>query len=72
MDVTFPIFSTGFLSFFILDPLGNVPILLSILKNIDKQKQSKIIIREMLIGLLILIVFVFFGEQFLSLFHLQT
>ena len=72
MDATFPIFSTAFLIFFILDPLGNVPLLLSILKNIDKKKHSKIIIREMLIGLLILIVFLFFGEQFLNLFHLQT
>ena len=51
MDATFPIFSTAFLLFFILDPLGNVPLLLSILKNIDKEKHSKIIIREMLIAL---------------------
>lgn len=72
METTFPIFSTAFLIFFILDPLGNVPLLLSILKNIDKQRHSKIIIREMLIGLSILIVFLFFGESFLSLFHLQT
>lgn len=72
MENTFPIFSTAILIFFILDPFGNVPLLLSILKNIDKQRHSKIIIREMLIGLAILIVFLFFGKQFLSLFHLQT
>ena len=72
METTFPIFSTAILIFFILDPFGNVPLLLSILKNIDKQKRSKIIIREMLIGLFILVVFLFFGEQFLSLFHLET
>lgn len=72
MENTFPIFSTAVLIFFILDPFGNVPLLLSILKNIDKHKHSKIIIREMLIGLLILVIFLFFGEQFLSLFHLET
>ena len=72
MENTFPIFSTAVLLFFILDPLGSVPLLLSILKNIDKKKHSKIIIREMLIGLIILLIFLFFGEQFLSLFHLQT
>jgi multiple antibiotic resistance protein len=72
METTFPIFSTAVLIFFILDPFGNVPLLLSILKNIDKQKRSKIIIREMLIGFFILVVFLFFGEQFLSLFHLET
>jgi len=72
MESTFSIFSTAVLIFFILDPLGNVPLLLSILKNIDKKRHSSIIIREMLIGLIILIVFLFFGEQFLSLFHLQS
>ena len=72
MDTTFPIFSTAVLLFFILDPFGNVPLLLSILKNIDKERRSKIIIREMFIGLLILVVFLFFGEHFLSLFHLET
>ena len=72
MESTFSIFSTAVLLFFILDPLGNVPLLLSILKNIDKKRHSKIILREMVIGLIILIIFLFFGEQFLSLFHLQT
>lgn len=72
MEATFPIFSTAILIFFILDPFGNVPLLLSILKSVDKRKHSKIIIREMLIGLLILVIFLFFGEQFLSLFHLET
>jgi len=72
MDSTFPIFSTAVLIFFILDPFGNVPLLLSILKNVDKKRHSKIIVREMLIGLSILVTFLFFGEQFLSLFHLET
>ena len=72
MDTTFPIFSTAVLIFFILDPFGNVPLLLSILKNIDKKKHGKIIIREMFIGFFILVIFLFFGEQFLSLFHLET
>ncbi|HEY7864733.1 MAG TPA: MarC family protein [Psychromonas sp.] len=72
MESTFPLFSTAILLFFILDPFGNVPLLLSILKNVDKQRHSKIIIREMLIGLLILVIFLFFGEGFLSLFHLET
>ncbi|MCW8996269.1 MAG: hypothetical protein OQK77_10700, partial [Psychromonas sp.] len=72
MDNTFSIFSTAVLLFFILDPFGNVPLLLSILKNIDKKKHSQIIIREMLIGFFILLTFLFFGEDFLSLFHLET
>jgi len=72
MESTFPLFSTAILLFFILDPFGNVPLLLSVLKNVDKQRHTKIIIREMLIGFFILVIFLFFGEQFLSLFHLET
>lgn len=72
MDGTFSIISAAILIFFILDPFGNVPLLLSILKNIDKSQHSKIIVREMFIGLFILVIFLFFGEEFLSIFHLET
>lgn len=72
MEGSFSIFSTAVLLFFILDPIGNVPLLLSILKTVDKQRHTRIIIREMLIGFLILMIFLFFGENFLSLFHLSS
>jgi len=71
MDPTFSVISTAILLFFILDPLGNVPLLLNVLKNVDKKNRPKIIIRETLIGLLILVVFLFFGGNFLSIFHLE-
>ncbi len=72
MESSFSIVSTAILLLFILDPFGNIPILLSVLKNVDKQKHLKIIAREMLIGLFILVVFLFFGEAFLDLFGLET
>ena len=72
MDSSFSVFSTAILLFFILDPLGNIPLLLSILKKVDKKRHTKIIIRETLIGLFILLAFLFFGESFLSLFHLES
>jgi multiple antibiotic resistance protein len=57
---------------FILDPFGNVPVILSVLKSVPKSRQRFIIAREMLIGLGILAAFLFFGEAFLQLFHLET
>jgi len=72
MDNTFSIISTAILIFFILDPFGNVPLLLSILKNVDKEKHRRVIIREVSIGLVILLTFLFFGEKFLNIFHLET
>ena len=65
------IISTAILLLFILDPFGNVPLLLSILKSVDDSKKMPIIIRELLIGLVILIVFLFFGEKILDIFGLE-
>lgn len=68
----FSIISTMFLLVFILDPFGNVPLVLSILKNMTPQKRYRTILRESIIGLFILLIFFFFGENFLAMFHLQT
>lgn len=68
----FSILSTALLLFFILDPLGNVPLVLSLLKDYSPQHRRKIVIRECLIGLAILIAFLFGGETFLNVFHLET
>ena len=65
------IISTSILLLFILDPFGNIPLLLSVLKNIDDSKKMPIIIRELLIGLAILILFLFFGEKILDIFGLE-
>ncbi len=72
MEVNFSIISTAIVLTFILDPFGNVPLLLTILKDVDAKKHRRIIIREMIIGLVILILFLFAGRNFLNLFHLET
>lgn len=61
------ILSAAITLFLILDPFGNVPIFLSILKSYDAQKRRKIIIREMLIALVVLTLFLFQGNRILSL-----
>ncbi len=52
--------------FFVLNSLGNVPFFVSILNGYPVKRQRKIIAREMLIALFILLLFNFFGEQILS------
>ena len=66
------ILGTAILLMFILDPFGNVPLLLAILKGVDAQKKKSIIIRESLFGLAILLLFFFFGRTILNIFHLET
>ncbi len=70
-DLGSSIVSTAVLLFFLMDPLGNIPILLSVLKGIPPKRQRFIIIRELLLALVILIVFLFGGQRILSFLHLQ-
>lgn len=71
MDLGSSIWSAAVLLFFLMDPLGNIPVLLSILKDIDVKRQRQIILRELLIALAILLVFLWGGESLLNFLHLQ-
>ena len=50
----------------LMDPLGNVPIFLSVLNKTAPEKRRRIVIREMLIALLILLVFLYFGQYIMT------
>ncbi len=66
------IWSAAITLFLIMDPLGNLPILTSILKNIPEQRHRPIIIRELLIALFVMVLFLFMGETILSVMKLKT
>ena len=72
MDATFSILSTAIVLLFVLDPFGNVAILLPLLDTYGDKRRYRIIIREVIIGLAILLVFLFFGDTFLDIFHFKT
>ena len=56
----------------IMDPLGNIPMFLSILNKIpDENRRRKILIRELLLALLVLLVFLFLGRHLLQCLNLQ-
>jgi multiple antibiotic resistance protein len=65
------IYSAILLLFLILDPVGNIPLFLVALKNVDPRKHYRIIFRELLIGLATLILFLFLGKYILALFHVS-
>ena len=65
------IWSSAVVLFFLMDPLGNVPVVLSVLKDIDPKRQRVIIARELLIALVILLIFLFLGKPMLNFLHLQ-
>jgi MarC family membrane protein len=59
-------FSMAFALFLLMDPIGNVPIYVSVLKDIEPRRQRKIITRELCIALVIIILFYFLGDALLG------
>ncbi|OGT60571.1 MAG: hypothetical protein A3F14_06005 [Gammaproteobacteria bacterium RIFCSPHIGHO2_12_FULL_43_28] len=55
----------------IMDPLGNVPLFLSILNHVERSKRKRIILRETCIALIILTFFLFFGQHILQGMHIS-
>ncbi len=64
--------SAAMILFLVMDPLGNIPVFLSILKDIEPKRRWKIILRELLIALVILLIFLYYGQNLLDLLHLQS
>jgi multiple antibiotic resistance protein len=50
----------------VMDPLGNIPVFLSVLAHVDKQRRTRIILRECLFAFMILFLFLFFGDNILK------
>jgi len=55
----------------VMDPLGNIPVFLSLLKHVDPARRIIVIVRECSIAFGVLLLFVFTGRQFLSLLGLS-
>lgn len=63
--------AAALLLFFILDPLGNIPILLSLFKDLPAARQRKVLARELLIALVVLMLFLWGGQYALNVMHLR-
>ena len=66
------ILSAGLTLLLIMDPLGNIPVFLSVLKKVENEsRKRKILIRELAIALIVLLVFLFVGQYFLEWLNLR-
>jgi small neutral amino acid transporter SnatA (MarC family) len=63
--------SAALLLFLILDPLGNIPVFLGLLRSLSPQRQRIVVVRELLIALGVLMVFLWGGRYALELMHLR-
>lgn len=62
--------STTFLLLIVLDPLALSVMLPSLLRMVPPERRPRVIVREMLFGLALLLVFLFAGDKVLSFFGL--
>ncbi len=60
------IFSAALLLFLVMDPFGNVPVFLSVLRPVKQERRRWVIARELLIALGFLVVFLFGGQYLLA------
>ncbi|WP_028454490.1 MarC family protein [Chitinilyticum litopenaei] len=68
--------STSFLSAFILllmvtDPFGGIPLFVSLMKQVPRERRTAMIAREVSVAFLVLFAFMLFGGKFLALMHLS-
>lgn len=55
----------------VMDPLGNIPLFLTILSPFDAKQRRRIILRESFFALIILSLFLFFGKYILDGMHIS-
>ena len=63
--------STALLLFLVMDPVGNIPPFLAVLRNVNPARRRRIIIRELTIALAVLMFFLFFGPFILQLLQIK-
>lgn len=52
--------------FLVMDPLGNIPIFISVLEEVSPTRRRKVLIRELVIALAIMLAFLFFGNNIMA------
>jgi len=59
------------LLFAVMDPLGNIPIFLSVLEQVAPKRRYRVLMRELLLALVILFAFLFGGQYVLAVLNLS-
>jgi multiple antibiotic resistance protein len=71
MDSLFNMLSMAVALFLLMDPIGNVPLFIALLKNIPPKRQRVIITRELFFALCIILFFWLLGEPLLRFLNIQ-
>ncbi|HET7561074.1 MAG TPA: YhgN family NAAT transporter [Rhodanobacteraceae bacterium] len=71
MHTHITVLSAGVMLFLVLDPLGNVPFFLTILKQVPPKRRRWVMVRELLIALVVLVAFLVGGRELLAIMQLR-
>lgn len=66
------IISATILLVLIMDPLGGLPVFITVLRHTEVKRRRKVLVRELLIALLLMLIFLFAGERILAVLNLRT
>lgn len=69
MDVSFT--SAVVILVLVMDPVGNIPLFVSVLRQVEPARRARVILRECLIAFAVLMLFVFFGGTILGVLGLS-
>jgi len=65
------IFSATVLLLLVIDPFGNVPIVIAALANVPRARRARVVLRECLAAYAVLLAFMFGGQRFLQWMQLS-
>jgi multiple antibiotic resistance protein len=65
------LFSAAVLLFLVMDPFGNIPLFLCVLRQVAPQRRRLVILREVLIAFTVLLVFLLVGPRLLALLQIS-
>jgi MarC family membrane protein len=69
MDVSFV--SAVVILLLVMDPFGNIPLFVSLMRNVKRARRTRVILRECVIAFAVLLVFAFFGGPILGVLGLS-
>jgi MarC family membrane protein len=65
------IVSATILLILVMDPFGNMPLVISVLKNVEPGARTRVVLRECAIAYAVLLTFIFVGQKFMQLLRLS-
>ncbi|MDO5677835.1 MAG: MarC family protein [Propionibacteriaceae bacterium] len=64
--------SAALMFFLVMDPLGNVPLFLTALRNTPEERRQWVILRELLIALVVMVAFLFAGQGMMQILSIEN